>query len=80
MILLLVIWSSPLPYFLIPLGQNIFLSTLFSKALSLYSSLIVKDQVSHPHKSTGQTVTDEVKQSTLKAGCFIFQETALYVY
>jgi len=52
---------------------------LFSKALSLYSSLSLKDQVSNPYKSTGQTMIDEVKQSTLKAGWFIFQEIALFV-
>jgi hypothetical protein len=61
------------------LGQNIFLNTPFSKTLSLYSSLSVKDQVSHPYKTTGQTIHDEVKQSNLKAGCFISQGTALYV-
>ena len=33
---------------LLPLGQNIFLSTLFSKALSLYSSLSVKTKF-HTH-------------------------------
>jgi len=78
MILLLVIWSS-LPCYLIPLGQNIFLSPLFSKALSPYSSLSLKDQVSHPYKSTDETMIDEEKQSTLKAGWFISQETALYI-
>ena len=61
MTLLLVIRSSPLPCYLIPLGQNIFFSPLFSRALSLYSSLSLKDQVSQPYKSTGQTMIDEVK-------------------
>jgi hypothetical protein len=78
MILLLVILSSPLACYLIPVGQNMFFITLFSKTLSLYSSLI--DQVSNPYKTTGQNIIDEVKQSTLKAGCFISQETALYAY
>jgi polysaccharide pyruvyl transferase WcaK-like protein len=34
------------------LGPNIFLSTLFSNTLSLCSSLIVRDQVSHPYTHT----------------------------
>jgi hypothetical protein len=33
------------------LGPNILLSTLFSKTLSLHSSLNVRDQVSHPYKT-----------------------------
>src|SRR5215510_1194114 len=37
------------------LGQNILLSTLFSNTLSLCSSLSVRDQVSHPYKTTGKT-------------------------
>jgi hypothetical protein len=32
------------------LGPNIFLSTLFSNTLNLYSPLNVVDQVSYPHK------------------------------
>jgi hypothetical protein len=34
------------------LGPNILLSTLFSNILSLCSSLNVRDQVSHPYKTT----------------------------
>jgi hypothetical protein len=37
------------------LFPNILLSTLFSNTLSLCSSLIVSDQVSHPYKTTGKT-------------------------
>jgi polysaccharide pyruvyl transferase WcaK-like protein len=37
------------------LGLNIFLRTLFSNTLSLCSSLSVRDQVSHPYKTTGKT-------------------------
>jgi hypothetical protein len=33
-------------------GPNIFLSTLFSNTLSLCSSLNVRDQVSHPYRTT----------------------------
>jgi hypothetical protein len=36
------------------LGPNILLSTLFSNTLNLCSSLIVRDQVSHPYKTTGK--------------------------
>ena len=35
-------------------GPNILLSTLFSNTLSLRSPLNEKDQVSHPHKTTGE--------------------------
>jgi hypothetical protein len=40
------------------LFPNIFLSTIrvFSKILSLYSSLNVRDQLSHPHETTGKIV------------------------
>jgi hypothetical protein len=44
---------SPRPIFL-PKGPNIFLNTLFSKLLSLCSSLKVRDQVSHPYSTTGK--------------------------
>jgi len=37
-------------------GQNIFLSTLISKTLSPSSSLNVRDQVPHPHKTTGKII------------------------
>jgi hypothetical protein len=35
-------------------GPNILLSTLFSNILGLYSSLKVRDQVSHPYRTTGK--------------------------
>jgi len=38
------------------LGPNTLLSTLFSNTLSLRSSLNVRDQVSHPYKTTGQII------------------------
>jgi len=38
------------------LGWNILLNTLFSNTLSLYSSLFVSDQVSHPYKPTGKII------------------------
>jgi tellurite resistance protein TehA-like permease len=53
------IWSSPLCNFLHSpiassfLGQNIILSTLFLNILNLYSSLNVKNQVSHPYRTAG---------------------------
>jgi hypothetical protein len=55
-------WSSSLCSFLQPpvtsylFGQNILLSTLISNTLCLCSSLYVRDQVSHPYKTTGKTV------------------------
>ena len=36
------------------LGPNVFLNTLFSNTLSFLSSCSVKDQVSHPYKTTGK--------------------------
>jgi hypothetical protein len=53
---LFVMWSSPLPCYLVPLGPNILLSTLFSKNLSLRFSLNVSDQVSHPGKTIGKII------------------------
>ena len=38
------------------LGPNILLSTLFSNTLSLHSSPIVSDQVSHPYKIAGKSI------------------------
>jgi hypothetical protein len=35
------------------LGSDIFLSTQFSKALDLCSSLNVRNQISHPHEKIG---------------------------
>jgi hypothetical protein len=35
------------------LGPNVFFSTLFSNVLSLYYSLNVRDQVSHPYRTIG---------------------------
>jgi hypothetical protein len=37
-------------------GQNILLSTLFLNTLNLCSSLEVRDQVSHPYKTTGKII------------------------
>jgi hypothetical protein len=37
---------------LLPLGPNILLNSLFSKTISLCSSLKVRDQVSHPYSTT----------------------------
>jgi hypothetical protein len=54
------LWSSSLCSFLQPpftsplLGPNIHLSTLFSNTLSICSSLNVRDQVSHPYRTTGK--------------------------
>jgi hypothetical protein len=52
------LWSSSLCSFLqspvtsSQFGPNILLSTLFSNTLSRCSSLNVRDQVSHPHRTT----------------------------
>jgi hypothetical protein len=38
------------------LGPNILLSTLFSNTLSVCSSFNVRDQVSHPYRTTGKII------------------------
>jgi hypothetical protein len=54
------LWSSSLYSFLQSpvtsslLGPNILLSTLFSNTLSLWSSQTIRDQVSHPYRTTGK--------------------------
>jgi hypothetical protein len=56
------LWSSSLCSFLqhpvtISLfGQNILLRTLLQKTFSLYSSLYVRDQVSHPYRAAGKII------------------------
>jgi hypothetical protein len=49
---LLITQCSPLPCYLAPLRPNVFLGTLFSNTLSLCSFLSVRDQLSHPYKTT----------------------------
>jgi hypothetical protein len=47
------------PTYLLPhpsRAQNNILSTIFSKTLSLHSSLNVSNQVSHPYKTTGKII------------------------
>jgi hypothetical protein len=57
-----ILWSSSLRSFLQPpvtssvFGPNILLNTLFSNTLSLCSSLNVRDQVSHPYRTTGKII------------------------
>jgi phosphate starvation-inducible membrane PsiE len=46
--------SSPVSRHFLLLGPNILLSILFSNTLNLCSSLSVRDQVSHPYKTTGK--------------------------
>jgi hypothetical protein len=56
------LFNSPLrpPVTLFILGPNILLSTLFSNTLSLCSSLNVRDQVSHPHRTTGKILHSQM--------------------
>jgi hypothetical protein len=53
---LLIVQLPPFSCYFTLLGQNILLKTLFSNTLSLCSSLNVKDQVSHPYKTTGRII------------------------
>jgi hypothetical protein len=56
------LWCSSLCSFLQPpatttlLGPNILPNTLFSNTLSLCSSLNLRDQVSHPYRTTGKII------------------------
>jgi hypothetical protein len=56
------LWSSSSCSFLQPpvssslFGPNILLNTLFSNSISLCSSLSVRDQVSHPYRTTGKII------------------------
>jgi hypothetical protein len=56
------LWSSSFCSFCQPpitsslFSPNILLSTLFSNTLNLYSSLNVRDQVSHPYRTTGRII------------------------
>jgi hypothetical protein len=49
---LLIMQFSPASCHFIPLRPNILLNTLFSNTLNLCSSLNVRDQVSHPYKTS----------------------------
>jgi hypothetical protein len=51
--ILIMQFTSPCSYFR---PNNILLSTLFSNTLSPYSSLNVRDQVSHPCRTTGKII------------------------
>jgi hypothetical protein len=53
---LLIMLFSPTSLYFFPLGPNILLSTLFSNTIGLCSSLNVRDQLSHPHKTTGKII------------------------
>jgi hypothetical protein len=45
-------------------GPNILLGTLFSNTLNLCSSLDMRDQVTHPYKTTGRIVVLYILFST----------------
>jgi hypothetical protein len=53
---LLIMQFSPNPVTSSLIGPNILLKTLSSNTLSLCSSLNVRDQVSHPHRTTSKTI------------------------
>jgi hypothetical protein len=53
---LLVMQFSPPSSHSILFGPNILLITLFSNTLSIYSSLTVRDHVSHPYRTTGKII------------------------
>jgi hypothetical protein len=49
-----VLHAPPISFSRFDYPNNILLSTLFSDTLSLCSSLSVRDQVSHPYRTTGK--------------------------
>jgi len=51
---LLIMYFSPLLYYLVPLGPNILHNTVFSNTLSPNSSLSMSDQFWHPYKTRRQ--------------------------
>jgi phosphate starvation-inducible membrane PsiE len=53
---LLITQFSPVACHLSLFDPNILLSTLFSNCLNLYFSLNVRDQVSHPYRTTGKII------------------------
>jgi hypothetical protein len=53
---LLIMQSSTASCHFLPLGPFTVLSTLFSNTLKLCSSLSLRDQISHPHKTTDKIV------------------------
>jgi hypothetical protein len=48
--------SPPFPRYLVLLGPNILLNTMFSNTLSFLSSRNFGDQVSHPYKTIGKII------------------------
>jgi hypothetical protein len=53
---ILIMKFSPVSSHFIPLGPDIVLNILFSNTINLYSSVNVRDQVSHPYKTTGKII------------------------
>jgi hypothetical protein len=54
------------------LGPIILIRTLFSNTLSLYSSLNVRDKVSHPYKTTGRIMVIQLYKAEVKLQFFLF--------
>jgi hypothetical protein len=52
----LIMQFSPTSYHFIRFSPNILLSTLFSNTLCLCTSFNVRDQVSHPYRTTGKII------------------------
>jgi hypothetical protein len=73
------LWSSSLcsfhqsPFTSSLFGPNILLSTLFSNTLSLCSSRNVRDQVSHPYRTTGKIIVSYILM-------FMFLDTIQHKY
>jgi hypothetical protein len=72
------LWSSSLFNFLQPhiisslFSPNIILSTLFTNTLSLYSPLIVRDQVSLPHKNATKYMFSHGETAEMRNICYYF--------
>jgi hypothetical protein len=80
---LLVMKFSPLPCYLVLLGPNILLDTLFSNIFSLRSSLNISDQVSHTYKTTGKIMVLYISTPYREKGIFVTkysQTKPRYIY
>jgi hypothetical protein len=53
---LLIMQFSPASYHFIPLRSKYSLQHMFSNTISLYSSLNIRDQISHPYRTTDKII------------------------
>jgi hypothetical protein len=85
----IIFYDAPLcKFFDIPVhnfqNRNIFFSTLFSNTLNLCSSIYMRNQVSHPHKTTGITFNKclylKYWEHFMEILCFIISSQNCYLF